>query len=210
MDMRRVFAGGVNSMNLTVRYFVALAVLLAAGLAIFRGPVRSDYRRFGRLRTVTGLMEWALMLGVFAFPYLYNPACWALVWSCPASASAWGRVVGLVLIAIGALLSFGSMAWLGLKRSTGLQVNVVFDRGLYRWTRNPQVLFGIGMILGVVCLWPSAHALGWLVASMVLFHTMVLTEEDHLARVHGDAYREYCRRVPRYLGRPTPGSGSQS
>lgn len=196
-------------MTLTIQYFLALVALLTAGLAIFRGPLRSDYRRFGRLRTVTGLMEWALMLAVFAFPYLYNPPCWALVWSCPASAPAWGRVVGLVLIAVGALLSFGSMAWLGLRRSTGLQVNVVFDRGLYRWTRNPQVLFGICMILGVVCLWPSAYALGWLITSMVLFHTMVRTEEEHLTRAHGDAYRDYCRRVPCYLGKPTPGSGAQ-
>ncbi len=41
---------------------------------------------------------------------------------------------------------------------------------------------------------------------MILFHTMVLTEEEHLTRVHGDAYRDYCRRVPRYLGKPTLGS----
>ena len=196
-------------MSLTSRYTLFLALLLAAGLAVFRGPVRSDYRRFGRLRTVTGVMEWALMLAVFSFPYLFNPSCWPVVWSCRAWAPAWGQVVGLALIAIGALLSFGSMAWLGLRRSTGLQVSTVFDRGLYRWTRNPQVLFGIGMILGVVCLWPSAYALGWLIASLILFHTMVLTEEEHLARVHGDAYRDYCRRVPRYLGKPTLGSGMQ-
>lgn len=194
-------------MILTIQYLILLAALLAAGLSIFRGPVRSDYRRFGRLRTATGLMEWALMLAIFAFPYLYSPACWALVWSCPASGPAWGRVVGLLLITVGGLLSFGSMAWLGLRRSTGLQVNVVFDRGPYRWTRNPQVLFGMAMILGVVCVWPSAYALGWLIASLILFHTMVLTEEEHLTRVHGDAYRDYCRRIPRYLGKPTSGSG---
>jgi protein-S-isoprenylcysteine O-methyltransferase Ste14 len=197
-------------MRLTAWYLVSLAVLLAAGLALFRGPVRSDYRTYGRLRTLTGWLEWALALAIFAFPYLFNPPCWALVWSCPASGPAWARIVGLALIAVGALLSFGSMAWLGLRRSTGLQVNGVFDRGLYRWTRNPQVLFGIGMILGVVCLWPSAYALGWLIAAMLLFHTMVLTEEEHLRRVHGDAYRDYCRRVPRYLGQATVGTETRT
>ena len=194
----------------TTWYLIALAALLGAGLALFRGPVRSDYRRFGRLRTLTGLMEWALALAIFAFPYLFNPSCWALVWSCPSSGPAWARILGWALIALGGLLAFGSMAVLGLRRSTGLQVNAVFDRGLYRWTRNPQVLFGMGMILGVVCLWPSAFALGWLVASMLVFHTMVLTEEEHLLRVHGDAYRDYCRRVPRYLGKPTLISGRGS
>jgi protein-S-isoprenylcysteine O-methyltransferase Ste14 len=195
-------------MSQTAWYIVLLLVLVAVGLAIFRGPVRSDYLRFGRLRIVTGLMEWGLALAVFAFPYLYNPPCWAFVWSCSPWGPAWGRSVGLLLIAVGALLSFGSMAWLGLRRSTGLQVTQVFDRGPYRWTRNPQVLFGMGMILGVVCLWPSAYALGWLIASMIVFHTMVLTEEEHLLRVHGDAYRDYCQRVPRYVGKPTPSSGS--
>jgi protein-S-isoprenylcysteine O-methyltransferase Ste14 len=188
-------------MTPTIQYIILLSVLLAAGMAIFRGPVRSDYRRFGRLRRGTGLLEWVLALAIFGFPYLFNPPCWPLVWSCPASTTTWGRIVGLLLIAGGGLLSFGSMGWLGLKRSTGLQVNVVFDRGSYRWTRNPQVLFGMGMILGVVCLWPSVYALGWLAATIALFHTMVLMEEEHLTRVHGDAYRDYCRRVPRYLGK---------
>ena len=188
-------------MTPTIQYIILLSVLLAAGMAIFRGPVRSDYRRFGRLRRGTGLLEWVLALAIFGFPYLFNPPCWPLVWSCPASTTTWGRIVGLLLIAGGGLLSFWSMGWLGLKRSTGLQVNVVFDRGPYRWTRNPQVLFGMGMILGVVCLWPSVYALGWLAGTIALFHTMVLMEEEHLTRVHGDAYRDYCRRVPRYLGK---------
>jgi protein-S-isoprenylcysteine O-methyltransferase Ste14 len=191
-------------------YSVSMAALLAAGLALFRGPVRSDYRACGRLRAVTGLLEWVLALAIFAFPYLFNPPCWPLVWSCPSTVPTWARVLGLALIAVGALLSFGSMAWLGLRRSTGLQVNVVLERGPYRWTRNPQVLFGLGMILGVVCLWPSAYALGWLVASMILFHALVLTEEEHLLRVHGGTYRDYCRRVPRYLGRPAPVTGRET
>lgn len=182
-------------------YLACLLVLIGVGLIVFRGPVRNDYRRFGRLRRGTGLLEWVLALAIFGFPYLFNPPCWALVWSCPASAPTWGGIVGLILIAGGGLLSFGSMGWLGLKRSTGLQVNVVFDRGPYRWTRNPQVLFGMGMVLGVVCLWPSVYALGWLATTIALFHTMVLTEEEHLTRAHGDAYRDYCRRVPRYLGK---------
>ena len=32
-----------------------------------------------------------------------------------------------------------------------------------------------------------------------LIHGMSLREEDYLARTQGEAYRAYCRRVPRYL-----------
>ena len=191
-------------MPLSIRYSLSLGLLLAAGLALFRGPVHSDYHRYGRLRSATGLLEWAQALAIFAFPYLFNPPCWAFVWSCPASGPAWAQVTGLALITIGGALAFGSMAWLGLRRSTGLEISTVFERGVYRCTRNPQVLFGMGMILGVVCLWPSAYALGWVVVAMAIFHSMVLTEEEHLARLHGDAYLDYCRRVPRYRGAPAP------
>ena len=188
-------------MSQALRSGLLLSLLLAAGVACFRVVVRAEYRRYGHLRLGIGLAEWAMALAIFAFPYSINPPCWPLVWSCPASGPAWSRSVGLALIAVGALLSFGSMAWLGLRRSTGLQVSGVLDRGPYRWTRNPQVLFGMAMILGVVCLWPSAPALGWLWVSLAIFHAMVRTEEEHLTREHGEAYRDYCRRVPRYLGR---------
>jgi protein-S-isoprenylcysteine O-methyltransferase Ste14 len=33
-------------------------------------------------------------------------------------------------------------------------------------------------------------------------HLMVLAEEEHLRRVHGETYDEYCRRIPRHIGIP--------
>jgi protein-S-isoprenylcysteine O-methyltransferase Ste14 len=56
------------------------------------------------------------------------------------------------------------------------------------------------VVIGVVVLWPSWYALGWVVLYGIVVHLMVLTEEEHLRAVHGEEYERYCSRVPRYLG----------
>jgi len=73
--------------------------------------------------------------------------------------------------------------------------------GLYRLSRNP-------MYLGVLCI-VSAWALGfrsrtlaaYAAVLLVAFHLrVVLVEEPWLARTHGEAWRDYASRVPRWLG----------
>ena len=53
----------------------------------------------------------------------------------------------------------------------------------------------IALAAGVM-LW---YALGWVLIFLVMIHTMVLTEEEHLRNTFGDEYVQYCQRVPRYL-----------
>lgn len=40
----------------------------------------------------------------------------------------------------------------------------------------------------------------------LISHWMVITEEEHLAKVFGDIYEQYCSEVPRYLFRFKNGS----
>jgi protein-S-isoprenylcysteine O-methyltransferase Ste14 len=74
--------------------------------------------------------------------------------------------------------------------------------GPYRVTRNPQLMGGALLIVGYIVLWPSWYALGWLALFAVMTHLMVLTEEEHLRRIHREGYERYCKQVPRYLGFP--------
>jgi protein-S-isoprenylcysteine O-methyltransferase Ste14 len=92
------------------------------------------------------------------------------------------------------------MAWLGIGRSFGRPAAVLHTSGPYRWSRNPQILGGTLMVVGVAWMWPSAYALGWVLLWAALAHWMIITEEEHLGRTLGDAYRQYCARVPRYFG----------
>jgi protein-S-isoprenylcysteine O-methyltransferase Ste14 len=189
-------------MTTLVMYLFSVAGILAAGFLVFRVLARHDYREKGRLTLACSLLELAICLGYVSIPYLYNPPCWPFVWSCQSSAPRIVAIAGYVLIGMGAILGFGSMAWLGVRRSFGRQVTGLFRSGPYRLTRNPQVVGGLMMVTGIALLWPSWYGLGWAVLWMAMFHPMVLTEEEHLRQVQGDEYVRYCEGVPRYIGFP--------
>jgi protein-S-isoprenylcysteine O-methyltransferase Ste14 len=58
------------------------------------------------------------------------------------------------------------------------------------------------VVFGIAVYWPTGRQLGWLALYAIVFHMMVITEEEHLLNVYGEAYRRYCQQVPRYLGIP--------
>jgi len=75
-------------------------------------------------------------------------------------------------------------------------------RGLYRYTRNPMYVGVFTAITGMAILLGSVLLLAYLLLVFSLMHLFVTRyEEPHLRRVFGAAYEDYCRRVPRWLGR---------
>jgi protein-S-isoprenylcysteine O-methyltransferase Ste14 len=79
--------------------------------------------------------------------------------------------------------------------------------GPYRYVRNPMIS-GVVLVLcgeaAVLVSWPRAvWALTFTVLNLVY---IPLLEEPMLAARFGDAYREYCRHVPRLVPRLTPWS----
>ncbi len=74
-------------------------------------------------------------------------------------------------------------------------------RGLYRVSRNPMYAGVLCIVAGWALLFRSwgigVYALGLAVA----FHLrVVFGEEPWLARRHGEAWAEYARKVPRWIG----------
>jgi protein-S-isoprenylcysteine O-methyltransferase Ste14 len=71
--------------------------------------------------------------------------------------------------------------------------------GPYRWVRNPMYLGHLIFFAGL------ALALGsWVALAVLLFHVFwfdrrVREDEERLAALFGDPYREYCRRVKRWI-----------
>ncbi len=121
---------------------------------------------------------------------------------------------------------FGPVRWLGLPIAAGCLAvylwssyllsrhgrgaYVEFDPpkqfvavGPFRWVRNPIAGSLVGVIAGEALLCSSTGILLLFLLSLPLAHAqVVLLEEPLLTKRFGDAYRDYLRRVPRWLPHP--------
>jgi protein-S-isoprenylcysteine O-methyltransferase Ste14 len=182
-----------------VAYFTLALLLLAFAYVVFRRIVRKDYQDGGRLGPFASIMQLLVFLGYFCFPYLFNPPEWPWFWRPDISATPTLQVIGLLLICLGFAVAFGTMFWFGITKAFGFRVDSVTKQGPYKISRNPQVLGGYLLVVGVFIQWPSLYAFGWFLMYAVITHWMVMTEEEHLLRIFGDEYEAYCAHVPRYL-----------
>jgi protein-S-isoprenylcysteine O-methyltransferase Ste14 len=163
----------------------------------------NDYQGHGHLTPVSSFLESVYWLPAFAFPYIYNPPSWPAFWLWDTNIPMWMQYAGSALVFFAIVAVLAIMASLGFRRSFGREVNVLRVEGPYAISRNPQILSGYPVFVGIALRWPSWFALGWLAIMAFALHTMVLTEEQHLTNVFGRQYLAYCKRVPRYV-RLTP------
>jgi protein-S-isoprenylcysteine O-methyltransferase Ste14 len=183
-------------------YSIAMVSLLVATFVVFRILVRHDYRQKGRLTRLTGSLELLLWMLFIFLPCIYNPIDWLLAWFGDAPVGPILRIVGWVSLTVGIVLTIAAMTKLGIGKTMGQKTEGLQQTGLYRLSRNPQIVGGGLMIIGCAVLWPSWYALGWVVLYGVIGHVMVLTEEEHLRNVYGEEYTLYCKQIPRYVGVP--------
>ena len=110
---------------------------------------------------------------------------------------------GLVLIAAGVLLDYSSLLLFWRERTSALPfrpAKAFVARGGYRFTRNPMYLgltllvVGLGLLVERLGLVPAALA-----AALVIDRFVIPREEAHLEARFGASYRDYQRRVRRWL-----------
>lgn len=110
--------------------------------------------------------------------------------------------LGLLPIAIGALINIAAERELqraGASANPGAPSDVLVERGLFRLSRNPMSV-GFVLIAGGLAIWVGSVS-PWLVVLLcpiLLYGLFIRHEERRLEQVHGEAYRAYCRRVPRW------------
>jgi len=189
-----------NGLKVSIPVYLLLAFfLLAVAYLVFRRLIRRDYLRKGHLTSLSSCLQLLVFAGLMGFPYLFNPPAWPWFWRLEGTSGFYLQLLGLSVILLGFGVAFGTMAWFGLRRAFGLEVKGLVRLGPYRFTRNPQILGGYLLVIGITIQWPSWYSLGWIILYGVIGHWMILTEEEHLRTLFGEEYKCYCEQVPRYL-----------
>jgi protein-S-isoprenylcysteine O-methyltransferase Ste14 len=187
---------------MTLGYLAAACLLLVTAWVVFRMLVRRSYRERGRLTPLVGFLELLVWLLYVAFPTLYNPLDWWVVWFADPPVGPVLTLIGSALVVVGMGSAVAAMLSLGMGVVMGQQSGGLKQTGWYGLSRNPQIVGGGLAVIGVALLWPSWYALGWVAIGATIAHMMVLTEEEHLRRTLGESYHAYCHSVPRYTGLP--------
>lgn len=110
--------------------------------------------------------------------------------------------VALTLLAVNLL--GGAASLIGLKDSWRVgvlegQETALIEEGIYRFSRNPYFLSYLIMFAAYTILLQNIILLVLSFVGFALIHAMILKEEKYLAALHGEKYRRYQKRVPRYI-----------
>jgi len=115
--------------------------------------------------------------------------------------------VGIVLCGAGAYVSHKRRKYLTVSILAGVpevqtdkdRQGALLDQGPYAIIRHPRYVEGLLFTLGYAAV--SNHVGPYVLAGLTfpLLHLVVLLEERELRDRFGEAYREYCERVPRYI-----------
>lgn len=181
-------------MNPIITLLLLVLLLALAIYVIFR--VRSDYRTLGRLSGLVLIMQVVFFIGYLSASFAALSSDLAEI-----NTGGWWFPLALILILAGLAGMVFALAALG-RGSFGRKVGALRTTGLYRYSRNPQLVSGFLLAGGYALLWPSWTGALWLVLYLMIAHLMVLAEETHLENVHSQEYRDYRARTPRYLGLP--------
>jgi protein-S-isoprenylcysteine O-methyltransferase Ste14 len=111
------------------------------------------------------------------------------------------QTTGVVFFIVGLIFLISGLAFLGKSVSVGLpqEKTELKTKGVYKITRNPIYVGVFLMCLGS-CL-NFMHILNFIFFGITvgIHHWIILGEEMFLEGRFGDQWREYKKRVPRYL-----------
>ncbi len=151
-----------------------------------------------KVRVLPPLVPLATVLAGVGLQFLWPVD---MAWLLPAPGRYW---IGAFII-LGSLLGLGVWS-VALFRRSGEHANPwkptagIVERGPYRFTRNPMYLQMVLACIGFAVLLANVWVLALTpVCAWALQRFAILPEEAYLEAKFGDAYRDYMRRVRRWL-----------
>ena len=180
-----------------IKYLIYSAILILFSFIVFRVIVRNDYLKKSKLSPLSYILEFIVFAVHANQIYLFIPVKWPDLPSLPEDLTL--KILFLVILCLGLVILI--IAWFGLGsgRSFGQDKSKLNTRGIYQYSRNPQ-LVGYGIILlSFVLLFISWYSLGWVIQYLVISYLMIRSEEEFLRAGYGEEYEKYCKAVPRVI-----------
>jgi len=109
---------------------------------------------------------------------------------------------GKILLVIAALLVLTGQHNMGDSWRIGIDYEnktVLIVHGLYNYSRNPIYVGLRLMSFGYVLALPTVVSVSAFIAVDLVIQIQVRLEEEFLFKLHGDSFKQYCSKTPRWL-----------
>ena len=177
-----------------------LAVGLVAGGYMFSMLLWSyvyPHRRVWPPKEATAaikLLVWFMTITIFAAAFVLGLLDWNhFEWS---PIVRWS--IGLPLVLVGNLVVWRGVLKIGMAATSGEATGLVTG-GMYGWSRHPQYVADMAILIGWGVLSASLWALPVLLIGVTVLTIAPFAEELWLEEVYGEEYRTYKRTVRRFI-----------
>ena len=175
---------------------VGLGIALSTLAAILWSIARPSQRLWPPIRytPLTPLLVWIPTFVLFGTLVALGVLGWGDL-----ALSGWFRFgAGIPLIVIGNIVVWSAVAGFGVHK-TGGAVGTLQTGGLYRFSRNPQYVADIAIVLGWMALTSAPLAMLVGSAAIIVLAAAPFSEEPWLHSQYGSDFDQYVVRVRRFL-----------
>ncbi len=147
-----------------------------------------------RYTMATPVLVWIPAFSLFGILILLGVMEWGSM-----AVPTWLRIgVGIPLIFAGNIVVWSEVIQFGIAQTSGATGSLRTD-GMYRYSRNPQYVADISMIVGWIILCTSAGAVLVGFAGIAILIAAPFAEEPWLKEQYGSAFDDYRAKVRRFL-----------
>lgn len=180
-----------------INFLLLAAAALLIAYIVFRVIIKRVYSKHLRLTPVFTILEiLALAIQISLF-YVAVPTKMPYLPPLPENLAI--IIISGIIFGIGIIGLLISWFGLGTKPSLGMDKNKLKTGGLYKYSRNPQLVAFSLIEASFTILYFSYLVLIWFLLYITIAYFMIKSEEEFLDQKYKEEYRDYCREVSRII-----------